>query len=226
MYVEIDNAKSSVRNLFTGVQQSSIFGPLLFLIYTNDISNSRSLFKFILFADDTNLFTTIESTLPVEISNVDDLMSSELEKIYHWLTVNRLSLDLTKTKFMIFHLRQKDFSSLVPKLVINDIPIGKVDNLSFLVVCFDRNLKWDGNIQFLATKLGKYTGILNKSKRYLPVDILRILYSGMVNSHLNYAILAWGFACTRLNYRNVLYVQSRAADITNTRHHFLSRYGY
>ena len=100
---------------------------------------------------------------------------------------------------MIFHLRQKDFSSLVPKLVINDIPIGKVDNLSFLVVCFDRNLKWDGNIQFLATKLGKYTGILNKSKRYLPVDILRILYSGMVNSHLNYAILAWGFACTRLN---------------------------
>ena len=61
----------------------------------------------------------------------------------------------------------------------------------------DNNLKWYG--QFLATKLGKYTGILNELKRYLTVGILRILYSSKVTSHLNYAILAWGFACTRLN---------------------------
>ena len=65
IYVEIDNAKSSVRHLNTGVPHGSILGPLLFLIYMNDISNSSSLFKFILFADDTNLFTTIEYTLPV-----------------------------------------------------------------------------------------------------------------------------------------------------------------
>ena len=62
-------------------------------------------------------------------------------------------------------------SSLVPKLVINDIPIEKVDNFSFLEVCLNSNLKWDGHIQFLATKLGKYTGILNKLKWYLPVNI-------------------------------------------------------
>ena len=79
MYVEIDNAKSSVRHLTTGVPQGSILGPLLFLIYMNDISNSSSLFKFILFADDTNLFTTIEYTLPVGISKVDDLVNNELK---------------------------------------------------------------------------------------------------------------------------------------------------
>ena len=100
---------------------------------------------------------------------------------------------------MLFHPKQKDISSLVPKLVINNIPIEKCDNFSFLGVYLDGNLKWDGHIQFLATKLGKYTGILNKLKRYLPVDILRILYSRMVHSHLNYAMLAWGFASTRLN---------------------------
>ena len=55
-------------------------GPLIFLIYMNDISNSSSLFKFILFADDTNLFTTIEYTLPIRISKVDDLVNNELEK--------------------------------------------------------------------------------------------------------------------------------------------------
>ena len=140
MYVEIDNAKSSARHLTTGVPQGSIWGPLLFLIYMNGIWNSSSLFKLILFADDTNLFTTIEYTLPVGISKVD-LVNNELEKIYDWLTVNRLSLNLTKTKFMIFHPKQKDIRSLVPKLVINIIPIEKIDNFSFLGVCLDSNLK-------------------------------------------------------------------------------------
>ena len=60
------------------------------------------------------------------------------------------------------------------------------------------NIKWDGHIKLLASKLGKYSGILNKLKRYIPIDILRILYCSMVNSHLNYAILGWGFACSRL----------------------------
>ena len=100
---------------------------------------------------------------------------------------------------MIFHPKQKDISSLVPEFVINNIPIEKFDNLNLLGVCLDSNLKWDGHIQFLATKLGKYTGILNELKRNLPVDILRILYSSMVNFNFNYDILAWGFACTRLN---------------------------
>ena len=145
IYVEIYNAKSSVRHLNTGVPHGSILGPLLFLIYIDDISNSSSLFKFILFADDTNLFTTIEYTLPVGNSKVDDLVNNELEKIYDWLTANRLSLNLTKAKFIIFHPKQKDISSLVPKLVINNIPIEKVDNFSFLWVCLDSNLKWDGH---------------------------------------------------------------------------------
>ena len=97
MYVEIDNMKSSVRTLTTGVLQGSILGPLLFLIYMNDISNSSNLFKFILFADDTNLFSTIEYTLPTHTSNVNELLNNELANIYEWLTANRLSLNLTKT---------------------------------------------------------------------------------------------------------------------------------
>ena len=198
MYVEIDNMKSSVRTLTTGVPQGSILGPLLFLIYMNDISNSSNLFKFILFADDTNLFSTIEYTLPTHTSNVNELLNNELANIYEWLTVNRLSLNLTKTKYMIFHPIQKDISSLVPTVIINGIQIEKVHNFNFLGVCLDSNLKWDGHIKLLASKLGKYSGILNKLKRYIPIDILRILYCSMVNSHLNYAILSWGFACSRL----------------------------
>ena len=190
--------KSSVRTLTTGVPQGSILGPLLFLIYMNDISNSSNLFKFILFADDTNLFSIIEYTLPTHTSNVNELLNNELANIYEWLTVNRLSLNLTKTKYMIFHPIQKDISSLVPTVIINGIQIEKVHNFNFFGVCFDSNLKWGGHIKLLASKLGKYSGILNKLKRYIPIDILRILYCSMVNSHLNYAILGWDFACSRL----------------------------
>ena len=198
MYVEIDNMRSSVRTLPTGVPQGSILGPLLFLIYMKDISNSISLFKFILFADDTNLFSIIEYTLLTHSSNVNELLDNELANINEWLTVNRLSLNLTKTKYMIFHPIQKDISSQVPTVIINGVQIEKAHNFNFLGVCLDNNLKWDGHIKFLASKLGKYSGILNKLKRYIPIDILRTLYCSMVNSHLNYAILGWGFACSRL----------------------------
>ena len=123
IYIEIDDAKLFVRNVTTGVPQGSILWPLLLLICMNDISNSSSLFKFTLFADDRNVFTTIEYTHPVENSNVDDLVNNKLDKVYNWLTVNRLTLNLTKTNFMIFHPKQKDISSLVPKLAINNILI-------------------------------------------------------------------------------------------------------
>ena len=93
---------------------------------------------------------------------------------------------------------QKYISSLVPTVIINGIQREEVHNFNFLVVCLDSNLKWDGHIKLLASKLGKYSGILIKLKRYIPIDILWILYCSMVNSHLNYAILAWGFACSRL----------------------------
>ena len=159
MYVETDNMKSSVRTLTTGVPQGSTLGPLLFLIYMNDISNSSNLFKFVLFTDDTNLFSTIEYTLPSHTSNVNELLNNEMANIYEWLTVNRLSLNLTKTKYMIFHPIQKDISSLVPTVIINGIQIEKSHNFNFLGVCLDSNLKWEGNIKL---EIGKIFGNLKQ----------------------------------------------------------------
>ena len=159
IYVETDNMKSSVRTLTTGVPQGSTLGPLLFLIYMNDISNSSNLFKYVLFADDTNLFSTIEYTLPSHTSTVNELLNNEMANIYEWLTVNRLSLNLTKTKYMIFHPIQKDISSLVPTVIINGIQIEKSHNFNFLGVCLDSNLKWEGNIKL---EIGKIFGNLKQ----------------------------------------------------------------
>ena len=91
-YVEIDNEKSPCLYIKTGVPQGSILGPLLFLIYMNDIPNASQAFRFILYADDTNLFSTIEYSTPISTSKADELLNHELSLVNEWLEINKLSL--------------------------------------------------------------------------------------------------------------------------------------
>ena len=197
-YVEIDNVLSTKMVINTGVPQGSILGPLLFLIYMNDIPNSSQAFRFVLYADDTTLFSTIEYTIPIDSSDVNYLLNRELSLVYEWLLLNKLSLNVKKTKFMLFHPYQKDVSNLVPVLKINQNEIEKVDKFDFLGVTLDEHVNWKAHTDKLATRLSKYSGILNKLKNYLPPYILRTLYCSLVQSHLNYAILTWGYSCNRL----------------------------
>ena len=111
-YVEINSLSSTLGVITTGAPQGSILGPLLFLIYINDLPSVSKTFKFILFADDTNLLTTIEYFIPIQNSNESLLLNNELEKIHSWLSVNKLTLNIEKTKFMIFHPYQKDIYRL------------------------------------------------------------------------------------------------------------------
>ena len=129
------------------------------------------MFKFILFADDTNLlFTTIEYFIPIQDSNVSLLLNNKLQKIHSWLSANKLTLDIEKTKFMIFHPYQKDISR--PSLNINGTELESADHIKCLGVILDENMSWKPHLDMVANKISKYTGILNKLKHYLPVDIL------------------------------------------------------
>ena len=103
-YVEISNVQSSFLPIKTGVPQGSILGPLLFLIYMNDIPQDSSFFDFILFADDTSLKSFINTKLPnISKSQISISINAELDKVNDWLAVNKLSLNVKKTKFMVFH---------------------------------------------------------------------------------------------------------------------------
>ena len=198
-YVEINGMSSDVKNIDTGVPQGSILGPLLFLIYMNDIPNVSKIFKFILYADDTTLFSTIEFSVPIERSNVNQMLNNELSLVCEWLNINKLSLNINKTKFMVFHPYQKEVLHLTPCLKIADTVIENVNEFNFLGVHLDSHMTWKSHTDKLALKLSKYTGILNKLKHYLPSYILRTLYFTLIHSHLNYAILTWGYKCNRLN---------------------------
>lgn len=198
-YVEIDSSKSSYLSLSTGVPQGSILGPLLFLIYMNDITESSSYFKFILYADDSTLKSVINTNdKNVTTTETSLIINKELERVNNWLAVNKLSLNVKKTKFMVFHTIQKVISPFVPDLKIGNVTLDRVKNFNFLGLTLNENMSWKPHTDIVANKISKYIGVMNRLKRYLPSHILKTIYNSLIQSNLNYSLLAWGFNCGRL----------------------------
>ena len=169
-FVQIDNTKSSILHLKTGVPQGSILGPLLFLIYINDFPRASNYFSFIMYADNT----TLSSTLP-NIKNSHDqiiaeqLINTELNKIDEWLRCYKLSLNISKTKYMLYSMPQKQTPRMSIK--IGTTCIEQVYNFNFLGIVLNSNLKWGNHINNVSNKCTRVIGILNKLKTVLPTRI-------------------------------------------------------
>ena len=193
-YVEFDGTNSEMREIRTGVPQGSILGPLLFIIYINDLNTVSELFKFIIYADDTSLNGFLSSF--GTNTNISKNINYELQQINDWLKINKLSLNVGKTKFMIFHKANKRIPNI--KLYIDDTEIERVQNFNFLGVILNENLSWKPHTDKVANCISKTIGILNALKHFLPETPKLILYNSLILSHFNYGILTWGYEFDRL----------------------------
>ncbi len=195
-YVQIDNTKSDFCSITTGIPQGSILGPLLFIIYMNDIAESSDLFDFVLFADDTSLTTTVKLIMKKNNVNLQTCINDELDKINVWLKLNKLSLNIKKTKYMIFHTINKRIPNFEIKIE-GDI-IERVSEFNFLGITLDDQLRWNKHIDKIANKISRNIGILNCLKHFIPISTKLTIYNSLVLSHINYGLLLWGYSCKRI----------------------------
>ena len=214
--VVINNISSHYKTITMGVPQGSILGPILFLLYINDMSNCYNDLKFIHFADDTTVF----STSPSYVSAVEK-MNYGLTKIDEWLQANRLSLNISKTSYMIF----SDLKMLPEiNLQIRGESITKVNKAKFLGIYIDQNLSFKTHTDHLRVKLSQAIGSIRRISYLLPDRIRLNLYYSLIYSHLSYGILAWGRSSVA-NENRIASIHKRALNVLNlscTRHKLLN----
>lgn len=203
-FVSIGSASSSTRDISMGVPQGSILGPLLFLVYIDDMSNSSSFLNFIHFADDTTVFQSGSDMLGL----IDDV-NREFLKVDEWLSTNKLSLNFSKTEFMIIsHCRIPEGLTMS----VRDNLLSRVDVAKFLGVFIDDKLSFKFHIDALSRKLSRSAGMLYRLSQFVPGKTLIHLYFALFHSSLCYGITSWGSAAD-VYVGRLIALQKRAVNI-------------
>ena len=159
-YVHINGTNSEISTVICGVPQGSVLGPLLFLIYINDLPNISNKLKFYLFADDSNIY--LESD---DLINLEKIMNKELVKLYEWLSINRLSLNISKTNFVIFAPINKRKATVT--ILINKVAIDEVQHVKYLGVLIDSQLTSKYHIEEMNKKVSRAISVLYKLRPFV-----------------------------------------------------------
>ena len=196
-FVTYNGEKSSPKKVICGVPQGSILGPLLFFIYINDLSNVCKSMMPLLFADDTNLFKSGKDSNQIKIE-----IERELIHISEWLKINKLSLNIKKTQFLIFSSK----NSAIPKieLKIDGHKIEQTFTTKFLGVIIDSQLSWISHINYICGKIAKGIGIILKARKLFDRETLITLYYSFIYPYLQYCNHVWGN--TYITYLQKLYI--------------------
>ena len=189
--VKLNGITSSKMNVSCGVPQGSILGPLLFLVYVNDMNLAFKSSVIHHFADDTNLLYSDKSLKKIKTS-----VEKDLANLYDWLCANRLSLNPGKTEFIIFRPSRKKIDLRIT-LKLHHTKLFESSNIKYLGLILDNMLNWKPHISELSKKLGRVVGLLYKVRKLCSPSPVRSLYFSIFNSHLSYGLVVWGNASSK-----------------------------
>ena len=210
-FCRVNGVDSDIGEIEVGVPQGSCLGPLLFLIYINDLPEAVQGSSVTMYADDTSLCHQSRN-----LTQLNEAINSDLSKLETWLQGNKLSLSVAKTHSMLISTKQRHNSlksrneALVLKIRDNELEV--VQKTKYLGVQIDCSLDWKEQFKAVSTKVSRAIGFLRHAKSFLPLASLKTLYTGIVEPHFRYCCSVWGCAgSTDTNQLQKL--QNRAARI-------------
>ena len=185
-YVSVNGFHSNTLPMEYGVPQGSVLGPLLFLIYINDLHNAIRHSVVHHFADDTNLLYVSEN-----LKTIQNKINQDLKSLCTWLRANKISLNASKTELIIFRDPRKKMKMDL-KIKIDGKKLVPCSSVKYLGVYIDCHLNWNTHRTELSTKLSRAIGMLSKIRYYVDKDTLRMVYHGIFSSLLIYGSQIWG----------------------------------
>ena len=207
-YVSINNIRSDLLKVNFGVPQGSVLGPLLFLVYINDLHNSIRFSSPFHFVDDTGLLNIQDS-----VHAIDRTLNKDLRELSFWLNTNKIALNVAKTEIILFKTRNKNYDADL-KIKLRRKRIHASQYIKYLGIFIDENLNGKKHINEISTKLIKVNAMLSKLRHFVNKDILLSVYYGIFHSHLAYLSLVWGQAKFSLN--KITLLQKRAIRILHS----------
>ena len=204
----VNGSLSNTTTIKCGVPQGTILGPLLFILYINDLPNCLIHSQSRMYADDTSL-----SYADQDPNSVETCLNQDLDKISIWLSANKLTLNMKKTEFMLIGSRQKlNTLATTPVLKIDQAPVKQVSTTKSLGVVLDDRLTWHDQIEHLCKKIASGIGALKRIRQFVPPSTLHLIFKTLVQPHFDYCDIVWG-SCGETLSTKLQKLQNRAARV-------------
>ena len=173
--------------------------------------------RYVHFADDTTLSQNLAffSGANLTRSQMERRINAELSNVYDWLCVNKLSLNVSKSRCMIFKNRKIDIVSMPWNIEINGENVECVSEFNFLGILLDEFLSWIPHTKKVCSKISRTLGVIKRVRRILPFSALKSLYNAPIVPHLNYGIKLW-----HSNSHSVNIMQKRAIRVISSKKFF------
>ena len=204
----VNGQLSSSKKIICGVPQGSILGPLLFLLYVNDMPDSLNNTTPSLYADDSEICASSDNS-----SDLISKLNEDLKNLSRWMRKNKLQIHPTKSKYMFIGSSYNIKNNICNEpILINSTPVPRVTNYKCLGVNLDDKLCWDSHIEMICKKVAAGIAAIKRVKPFVPPEMLKVIYNALVQPYFDYCSPLWDNCGIGLKEKLQKY-QNRAARI-------------
>jgi hypothetical protein len=216
--VRCNNVTSDSQAISIGVPQGSILGPILFLIYINDLTQFSGLSHCNLFADDALFYVNCK-----DVKSVENALQGAIDNVSEWYKCNKLTLNVKKSNIMIIH-RKKHLDDKI-NVNINGTALTQIDSVKYLGLCIDNKLQWNTHVNNVCKSITKKLGMMNRTSKYVEENTREQIYKSFIQPSFDYADTIW-HGCSKFLQHKLQVLQNRAARIIKQDFDYINSRGH